>query len=153
MKRYREAEVTHGRVAMLGALGFIVGERVEGSTFLFDSQIRGPAISHLQQIPVDSQWIILLLVASIAGAEFYRANNFWVPPEDAKFDNPGQLNDDYVPGDLKFDPLGFKPSDPAKLFTMQTRELQNGRLAMLATAGFMAQELTDGKGIFEHLGY
>ena len=26
MKRYREAEVTHGRVAMLAALGFLVGE-------------------------------------------------------------------------------------------------------------------------------
>jgi hypothetical protein len=36
---------------------------------------------------------------------------------------------------------------------MQTRELQNVRLAMLATAGFMAQELTDGKGILEYLGY
>jgi hypothetical protein len=33
---------------------------------------------------------------------------------------------------------------------MQTKELQNGRLAMLAAAGFLAQELVDGKGIFEH---
>ena len=29
-------------------------------------------------------------------------------------------------------------------------EKLNGRLAMLAAAGFMAQELTDGKGIIEH---
>merc|ERR1712084_64255 len=49
--RYREAEVTHGRVAMLAAVGFLVGEKVEGSSFLFDSQIRGPAISHLSQVP------------------------------------------------------------------------------------------------------
>lgn len=153
MKRYREAEVTHGRVAMLGALGFVVGEKVEGSTFLFDAQIRGPAITHLKQIPVEYQWIILVLVASIAGAEFYRANNFWVAPDDANVASPGQLNEDYIPGDLQFDPFGFKPEDPDDLFTMQTRELQNGRLAMLATAGFMAQELTDGKGILEHLGY
>jgi len=34
---------------------------------------------------------------------------------------------------------------------MQTKELQNGRLAMLAAAGFMAQELVDGKGIIEHI--
>jgi len=33
---------------------------------------------------------------------------------------------------------------------MQTKELQNGRLAMLAAAGFLAQELVDGKGIVEH---
>jgi len=153
MKRYREAEVTHGRVAMLGALGFIVGEYVEGSTFIFDSQIRGPAISHLAQVPTDYQFVFLLLLSAIAGAEFYRANNFWMAPDDGNVSNPGQLNVDYTPGDLKFDPFGLKPEDPAKLFTMQTKELQNGRLAMLATAGFMAQELTNGKGILENLGY
>merc|ERR1719384_2720710 len=43
--RYREAEVTHGRVAMLAVIGFLVGEKVEGSSFLFDSQISGPAIT------------------------------------------------------------------------------------------------------------
>lgn len=29
LKRWRESEVTHGRVAMLAALGFIVGEQLE----------------------------------------------------------------------------------------------------------------------------
>lgn len=33
---------------------------------------------------------------------------------------------------------------------MITRELQNGRLAMLAAAGFLAQEAVDGLGIVEH---
>ena len=28
IKRWREAEVTHGRVSMLAALGFIIGEQV-----------------------------------------------------------------------------------------------------------------------------
>jgi hypothetical protein len=58
---------------------------------------------------------------------------------------------DYVPGDIGFDPLNLKPTDPEELETLATKELQNGRLAMLAAAGFMAQELVDGKGIFEHL--
>merc|ERR1712127_141311 len=34
LRCYREAEVTHGRVAMLAVLGFLVGEAVEGSSFL-----------------------------------------------------------------------------------------------------------------------
>jgi glutamine phosphoribosylpyrophosphate amidotransferase len=51
LKRYREAELTHGRVAMLAVVGFLVGEQVEGSSFLFDSQITGPAITHLAQVP------------------------------------------------------------------------------------------------------
>ena len=53
-------------------------------------------------------------------------------------------------GDLGFDPLGLKPSNVADFLKMQNKELQNGRLAMIASAGFMAQELVDGKGIVEH---
>jgi hypothetical protein len=147
MKRYREAELTHGRVAMLAAVGFLVGEKVEGSSFLFDSQITGPAISHLAQIPAGF-WVALTV--AIGAAEQYRATVGWVEPENVPVDKPGLLRADYTPGDIGFDPLGLKPSDPEELKIMQTKELQNGRLAMLAAAGFMAQELVDGKGIFEH---
>ena len=38
-QRYADVEITHGRVAMLAALGFLVGEQVEGSSFLFDAQV------------------------------------------------------------------------------------------------------------------
>jgi hypothetical protein len=36
LKRYREAEVTHGRAAMLAVLGFFVGEAVQVSSFLLN---------------------------------------------------------------------------------------------------------------------
>jgi hypothetical protein len=39
IKRLRESEIIHGRVAMLAALGFLVGE--SGFTPLFDGEIRG----------------------------------------------------------------------------------------------------------------
>ena len=147
LKRYREAELTHGRVAMLATVGFLVGEKVQGSSFLFDSSISGPAISHLTQVP-PGFWALLLI--GIGAAEQKRAEIGWVDPKDVKFDQPGLLRDDYIPGNVGFDPLGLKPSDPAEFEIMQTKELQNGRLAMLAAAGFMAQELADGKGIIEH---
>ena len=66
LKRYREAEVTHGRVAMLAVIGFLVGEAVEGSSFLFDASISGPAISHPGQVP--GGWDALI----IAGIGFER---------------------------------------------------------------------------------
>jgi len=34
---------------------------------------------------------------------------------------------------------------------MQTKEINNGRLAMIAVAGFVAQELVNEKSIFEYL--
>ena len=43
MRRYREAEITHGRVAMLASLGFLVGEQLEDFPlfFNFDGNITG----------------------------------------------------------------------------------------------------------------
>ena len=148
LKRYREAELAHGRVSMLAVIGFLVGEQVEGSSFLFDASIKGPAITHLAQVPA-LFWAGLAI--AIGGAEQRRAEIGWVNPSEVPVDRPGLLREDYSPGDIGFDPLGLKPSDPEEFAIMATKELQNGRLAMLAAAGFLAQELTDGKGILEHL--
>jgi light-harvesting complex I chlorophyll a/b binding protein 1 len=49
---------------------------------------------------------------------------------------------------LGFDPLGLKPTDPAELKEMQTKELNNGRLAMIAAAGMIVQELATGEKLF-----
>ena len=147
LKRYREAELTHGRVAMLAAVGFLVGEAVQGFSFLFDSSIQGPAISHLAQVPAPF-WVLLTI--AIGASEQTRAEIGWVDPKDVPVGKAGLLKADYTPGDIGFDPLGLKPADAEELIIMQTKELQNGRLAMLAAAGFMAQELADGKGILEH---
>ena len=132
---------------MLAAVGFLAGEAVEGSSFLFDAQVSGPAITHLSQVPVPF-W--MLLTICIGAAEQKRATIGWVEPENVPFDQPGLLRDGYTPGDIGFDPLGLKPTDPEEFELLQTKELQNGRLAMIAAAGFMAQELADGKGIIEH---
>mmetsp|Transcript_13240 Transcript_13240/g.20628 ORF Transcript_13240/g.20628 Transcript_13240/m.20628 type:complete len:211 (-) Transcript_13240:109-741(-) len=148
LRRYREAEVQHGRVGMLAVVGFLVGEKVEGTSFLWDASIKGPAITHLAQVPSEF-WA--LLTVGIAAAETKRAEIGWVEPENVPFDQPGLLRDEYYPGDIGFDPLGLKPEDDAEFSEMVTKELQHGRLAMLAAAGCIAQELTDGKGIVEHL--
>jgi len=110
--------------------------------------VSGPAITHLPQVPAVF-WV--LLTVAIGAAEQKRATIGWVEPENVPVAKPGLLRDTYIPGDLGFDPLGLKPDNAEDLFTLQTKELQNGRLAMLAAAGFLAQELVDGKGIIEHL--
>ena len=46
----------------------------------------------------------------------------------------------YLPGDLGFDPLGlFKGSEKQKM-SMQLKEVNNGRLAMIAITGYALQE-------------
>ena len=47
-----------------------------------------------------------------------------------------------------FDPLGLKPKDTAGLEAMQAKEINNGRLAMIAMAGMVGQELATGNKLF-----
>ena len=135
--RWREAELTHGRVGMLAAAGFLVQENFHP---LF-SGAGGPAI---QQIPELPPWIWFIMTLGIGIAESSRIQVGWSNPYKEGVDSIQTLKDDYYPGDLDWDPLGLKPTDPEELRAMQTKELQNGRLAMLAAAGFMAQEAVTG---------
>jgi hypothetical protein len=139
-KRLREAEVQHGRVAMLAAVGYLAGEFVSGPFHII-----GPANDQLQQVPAPA---FLLLSAFIASAEMYRAKKGWVEP---KFSVGSKtlwtLRENYYPGDLGFDPLGLKPTNDFEYQKMQTKELSNGRLAMLGWAGMCAQELMNHRTI------
>jgi len=153
IKRYREAEVTHGRVSMLAVVGYLVAENFNP---LFSGSITGPANSHLAQVQETAPFFFAFLAASIAIAETSRATRGWVEPEDALAYNAQNevkgafgalLRDSYYPGDIGFDPLGLKPNDPEEFATMQTKELQHGRVAMIAASGFIAQELVNGETI------
>jgi hypothetical protein len=141
IKRLREAEVTHGRVGMLAALGFLVGENFHP---LFGGLIVGPANSHLAQIQNIAPFFIVGLTGAIGVAELTRATTGWVSPAVSAW----TLRDDYYPGDIGFDPLGIKPSDAAGFAEMQTKELNNGRLAMLAAIGMIGQELVTRSPLF-----
>lgn len=139
-QRYADVEITHGRICMLAALGFLVGEQVEGSSFLFDSQVTGPAINHFQQVP-SIFWG--LLGAAVFVIESGRVQIAWQNPFEA--DKLFLLKQDYTPGDYQFDPLNLaKGKDEAWLNDMKLKEVNNGRVAMIAISGMVAQELVNG---------
>jgi len=140
LQRYREAELTHGRVSMLATVGFLVGEQVEGSSFLFDAQVTGPAVNHFQQVPTPFWFAI---GATIAIAESTRVQAGWQDP--GQSDKLFLLKDGYTPGDLNFDPLGLgRGKSEEELDELRLKELNNGRLAMISISGMIAQELVDG---------
>lgn len=142
-KRYRESELKHGRIAMLAAVGLLVGE--SGLTF-FGSDINGPAIYQYQQAEsLFNAWSLNVVGLALA-IEGYNIVNGWQSP--GEYATIAGLKTNYVNGDLKFDPLGLKPKNSAEFETLQNKELNNGRLAMIATVGIIVQELATGKKLF-----
>ena len=131
--RLREAELTHGRVAMLASLGFLVQEKFHP---LFSGD-GGPAIDQIPGLPV---WLWAIMGGGIAAAESYRINQAFRELDGDKLKAESALRPGYVPGQIGFDPLGLAPEDPAEFAIMQEKELAHARLAMIAAAGFLAQE-------------
>jgi len=149
VKRWRESEITHGRVCMLASLGFITQEQILGTNAPRPfPHVQGPAINHFQQVETQGAIFWVPLLIGIFLAESYRINVGWAEPWGG---NINQLRDDYKPGDLGFDPLGLYPDDPEEAYQLETKELNNGRLAMIATAAFVAQELKVERPIFANL--
>jgi hypothetical protein len=145
----REVELKHGRLCMLASAGFFMGETFH--PFYNDHGL--PAIAQLQDTDLVGFWWGLALAVSIPEA-FY-VTRFTEPPDGPqKYSLLRALSDDFtvktdgIPGDLGFDPLGMKPKDAAGLKTIQEKELSNGRLAMIAAAGMIAQEMVTGEKIF-----
>ena len=114
---------------------------------LFGGQIGGPAFRHFQEIEdiVPQFWEFILLTIGLA--ESFRVARGYNDPKEGG----AQLKDTYTPGDLGFDPLGLYPKDAAEAFALQTKEINNGRLAMLAVAGFAVQEEVDHVTIWKGL--
>ncbi|CBJ27787.1 Light harvesting complex protein [Ectocarpus siliculosus] len=137
IKKWREAEIKHGRVAMLASLGVLVAEQYH-PLFMGPDYI-GPAVDHFQEISAQYPefWVFSLL-----GMAFIEYNTIMTAFETpSAVTGEGGLKEDYVPGDLGFDPLNLKPEDEAALDVMKTKELNNGRLAMIGIAGMLVQEL------------
>ena len=137
--RLREAEITHGRVGMLAAAGFLVQENFHP---IFPD-VGGPGARQLDIVLQDEngQALGACLLFGVMLTEIQRARIGWMDPDEAM----QELRPEYTPGDLGFDPLGMAPKTDADMLAMKNKELNNGRLAMMAVAGIVAQEVVTGQ--------
>merc|ERR1712100_299695 len=135
VNRYREAELTHGRVGMLASLGFLVQEKFPP---LFSAD-GGPAIDQIPQLPV---WLWVVMGSGIAAAESYRINVAFRELDGEKLKAETALRPGYVPGQIGFDPLNLAPEDPAEFRLMQEKELAHARLAMIAAQASSRRRLS-----------
>ena len=140
VKRLREAEIMHGRVAMMATVGYLIQENTPTIAYGFDT----PTIANNQIPEVPLFGVMFPFFLAINIAEALRASKGWVEPGMGPLFT---LRENYYPGDLGFDPAGLKPDKAEDFANMQTKELSNGRLAMLAVAGMCVAELVNGKPV------
>jgi hypothetical protein len=133
---------------MLAAAGFLVQEPFHPMFPDGPNGIPHPAIYQVPALP-PPLWLVMLGV--IGFYEKTRIDKGWADPRVDSANFPyldskkfQKLTPDYYPGNLGFDPLGLMPKDPEGQREMQDKEINNGRLGMLAAAGFMAQEALTG---------
>eukprot|EP00408_Alexandrium_pacificum_P002633 CAMPEP_0171223236 /NCGR_PEP_ID=MMETSP0790-20130122/35673_1 /TAXON_ID=2925 /ORGANISM="Alexandrium catenella, Strain OF101" /LENGTH=454 /DNA_ID=CAMNT_0011689203 /DNA_START=58 /DNA_END=1422 /DNA_ORIENTATION=+ len=127
----REAELKHGRVCMLATLGWIatdLGVRFPGDQFQNVSTVE----AHNAMV---SAGVMGPFLATIAAYEVYGG---WLCLEGFE----GKINREA--GDF-FLGKNFLPKDEAQASTMKLKELENGRLAMLAFSGICTQSVLTGE--------
>ena len=130
----REAEIKHGRLAMLAVVGWPLAE-------LFDKPIADAAglPTKLTKVGASPSFLnggldaidVAYWGAVIALAGVVEIENSKAKEEKGK---------DYVLGDCNFDLLGLFPKEKDAQMAMMTKEIKHGRLAMMALLGFVVQE-------------
>ena len=128
----------------MATIGYLIGENTPTIAYGFDH----PTIAN-NQIPEVPGTVLFPFFLAINIAEALRASIGWVEPGLGPLFS---LRENYYPGDLGFDPLGLKPSDPVEFERMQAKELSNGRLAMIAAAGMCVQEQVTHQPLLAGLG-
>jgi len=140
LKWYREAEIVHGRVAMLAALGCVFpyiyhfpGNEDVGVNAFANTD----PLSALSSVPAGGLWQIAALTFAI---EYWRIQRV--------------IRGDKEPGDLglgqgegRWNPFGFKYTEE-EYFEKQTQEIKNGRLAMVGILGLLSQSAVTKMGLF-----
>jgi hypothetical protein len=133
LKKYREAEVKHGRLAMLGSVGWPLAElyhpylsKISNSPNLLSVNGKVPSILNggLDKInPV-------FFMAAITLATSLELSNI-----------KKNYENESIPGDLGFDPLKlYNGRDVVTKKNLELKEINNGRLAMVAITYYVFSE-------------
>lgn len=125
VRKFREAELHHGRIAMVSSLILPA----------LDVVTKQPGINALRLSDSKTQLIALLFFAMYEGNRILKLY-------DSPFNEKTQfkLKPDSLPGQY------FNTKDYSE--QLMNKELNNGRLAMIGVAGYIAQEFVTGQPIF-----
>ena len=125
---YREAELKHGRIAMIAS-----------TTIPLVEQFTHKACIHeFDNLPTN---VKLLIVGTMFMSEFSSMFRGWENPTEKPF----TLRPYYQPGDYDFNTIDLTTENSGELLD---KELNNGRLAMIGALGMITQELVTNAPLF-----
>ncbi|XP_073003132.1 chlorophyll a-b binding protein 7, chloroplastic-like [Typha latifolia] len=148
----QQAELVHCRWAMLGAAGIFIPEFLTKLGIL-----NSPSwyTAGEQEYFTDTTTLFIIELILIGWAEGRRWADILKPGcvnTDPIFPNNKLTGTDVgYPGGLWFDPLGWGSGSPEKIRELRTKEIKNGRLAMLAVMGAWFQAIYTGTGPIDNL--
>ncbi|KAJ1480884.1 chlorophyll a/b-binding protein domain-containing protein [Baffinella frigidus] len=131
---FREAEIKHGRLAMLAAVGWPAAERLNP---YFTKAMGAP------DLLVAGGKVPSLLNGGLENINpiFFAGVIAFTAFVETEVLNKVKLRENRQPGDLGFDPLGlYKGKSFEEKRSLELKELQNGRLAMIGIVGYVAEE-------------
>ena len=158
LKWFQNAEIKHGRIAMVATIGFMVQKwGVHFPLYL------GPTGSNVFHPASDQAWYLStssgVTFSDVAAAApldaigmvpaagwlqiFFAAGWFECVAFERQWNQEGR-----VPGDYGYDPLGFTKReggfDSDELKSLRMKEIKNGRVAMMTMAAWVSNELIPG---------
>jgi len=146
LRKYREAEIKHGRLAMLASVGWPI------------SELYNPIISkyvHMPPLLNNNNKVPSILnggLEKINPLFFMAIIVFTTTIESISLNK--KYDEDKMPGDYGFDPLKFYiDKDPYTKRQLELKELNNGRLAMLAITYYSISEFIDNNAIINKTPY
>eukprot|EP00547_Thalassionema_nitzschioides_P004095 CAMPEP_0194210676 /NCGR_PEP_ID=MMETSP0156-20130528/8950_1 /TAXON_ID=33649 /ORGANISM="Thalassionema nitzschioides, Strain L26-B" /LENGTH=198 /DNA_ID=CAMNT_0038938051 /DNA_START=129 /DNA_END=725 /DNA_ORIENTATION=+ len=158
LKWFQNAEIKHGRVAMVATIGFMVQKfGVHFPLYL------GPTGSNVFSPASDVAWYLsksagvtfsdvsaaspldaLSMVPMAGWVQIFFAAGWF---ESIAYERQWNQEND-VPGDYGYDPLGFTKKEGGlqseEMKSLRLKEIKNGRVAMMTIAGWVANEAIPG---------
>ena len=139
-KFVKEAEVKHGRVAMLSSVAIPMLDNVKEDVL---------GVNFVNSLPVSEQLGLLAIFGLSEFCQIFKAYEY--PNSTSDF---FKMKEDHFPGDYGFDPLGLSTASKAAVPLPITKETDLaietilGRLAMIGVTCEMANELGTGNTVF-----
>lgn len=145
----REAEVKHSRLAMLAAVGWPLSELLHrniAELFQMDSILasgdRAPSILNGGLSSMYASGVLgmsVIIAGYLEGKAMNSGEVFWNSEKPER----------YIPGSYGFDPLNLYTKRDNDKKAMETAEIKNGRLAMVAVTFYVILEAITGRPVVE----